>query len=113
MSNSIYAGLGHLAIQYAHNMGYRTVALSSSGGKEQLAKELGAHIYLDSSKVDQAEELQKLGGAKVIICTAPSEKIIPGLLNGLRTEGTLLILAGMYCFSETSRQRWRADKLLT
>ncbi|KZS95704.1 GroES-like protein [Sistotremastrum niveocremeum HHB9708] len=86
-------GLGHLAIQYSHKMGYRTVALSSSGGKEQLAKQLGAHIYLDSSKVDQAEELQKLGGAKVVICTAPSPTIIPTLLNGLRTGGTLLILA--------------------
>ena len=61
------SGLGHLAIQFANKMGYRTVALSSSGSKKDLAMKLGAHDYLDGSKVDQAAELQKLGGAKVIV----------------------------------------------
>ncbi|KZS88886.1 GroES-like protein [Sistotremastrum niveocremeum HHB9708] len=86
-------GLGHLAIQYSRAMGYRTVALSTSAAKETLAKKLGAHIYLDSSKVDQAAELQKLGGAKVMVCTAPSAEAIPKLLDGIIPGGTLLLLA--------------------
>ncbi|KZS98663.1 GroES-like protein [Sistotremastrum niveocremeum HHB9708] len=86
-------GLGHLAIQYSRKMGYRTVALSTSSAKEKLAKDLGAHIYLDSSKVDQAAELQKLGGAKVVVATAPSAEIIPKLLDGIIPGGTLLLLA--------------------
>ena len=74
-------------------MGFRTVALSSSGRKKALAHELGAHEYIDGSKVDQAEELQRLGGAKVIMCTAPNAKVIEGLLPGLGVDGTLLLLA--------------------
>lgn len=86
-------GLGHLAIQYARKMGYKTVALSSSGSKKELAEKLGAHIYLDGSKVNQAEELAKLGGAKVIVCTAPNGDIVAQLLGGLGVNGTLLLLA--------------------
>lgn len=86
-------GLGHLAIQFARKMGFRTVALSSSDSKRQLAAELGASEYIDSSKVNQAEALAKLGGAKVIICTAPSPDAIKGLLPGLAVGGQLLILA--------------------
>ncbi|TBU55583.1 GroES-like protein [Dichomitus squalens] len=86
-------GLGHIALQIARRMGFRTVALSSSGSKKALAHELGAHEYIDSSKADQAEELQKLGGAKVIMCTAPNAKVIEGLLPGLAVDGTLLLLA--------------------
>lgn len=76
-------GLGHLAVQFSRQMGYRTVALSSSSAKKDFATELGAHDYVDGSKENQAEALQKMGGAKVIMCTAPSAEIIPGLLNGL------------------------------
>ncbi|TFY61619.1 hypothetical protein EVJ58_g4405 [Rhodofomes roseus] len=65
-------GLGHLALQFSRKMGYRTVALSSSASKAELSKELGAELYLDGSKVDQGSELQKLGGAALIMCTAPS-----------------------------------------
>jgi len=86
-------GLGHLAIQFARAMGYRVIALSSSASKEQLALKLGAHIYLDGSKVNQAEELQKLGGAKLIICTAPNSTVIQSLLPGLSVGGELLLLA--------------------
>ncbi|OCH95672.1 GroES-like protein [Obba rivulosa] len=86
-------GLGHLAIQFARAMGYRVIALSSSSSKEKLARELGAHIYLDGSKVNQAEELQKLGGARVIMCTAPNPKVIETLVSGLSVNGELLLLA--------------------
>lgn len=75
-------------------MGYKTVALSSSGSKKELAEKLGAHVYLDGSKVNQAEELGKLGGAKVIVCTAPNGDIVAQLLGGLGVNGTLLLLAG-------------------
>jgi D-arabinose 1-dehydrogenase-like Zn-dependent alcohol dehydrogenase len=86
-------GLGHLAVQFAHKMGFRTVALSSSDSKRQLAAELGASEYIDGSKVNQAEALAKLGGAKLIVCTAPSSEVIQGLLPGLAIGGQLLILA--------------------
>ncbi|OCH95688.1 GroES-like protein [Obba rivulosa] len=86
-------GLGHLAIQFARAMGFRVVALSSSSAKESLSLKLGAHLYLDGSKVDQAGELQKLGGARVIMCTAPNAKVIQSLVPALAVNGELLLLA--------------------
>lgn len=86
-------GLGHLALQIAKAMGYRVVALSSGPAKESLSKELGAHVYVDGSKVDQAEALKALGGAKVIACTAPNASVTEKLLPGLAVDGTLLLLA--------------------
>ncbi|RDX57414.1 GroES-like protein [Lentinus brumalis] len=86
-------GLGHLGIQFARTMGYRVIALSSGPSKEALARELGAHEYIDGSKVDQAKALQALGGAKVIMCTAPNAESIQQLLPGLGIDGTLLLLA--------------------
>jgi D-arabinose 1-dehydrogenase-like Zn-dependent alcohol dehydrogenase len=74
-------------------MGFRTVALSSSASKQSLAKELGAHDYLDSSKVNQAEELQKMGGAKLVVCTAPSTDAFKTLIDALAPRGTFLLLA--------------------
>ena len=74
-------------------MGFNVVALSSSGAKEKFAKELGANEYLDASKGDLAEGLQKLGGASLIVCTAPNPKIIGPLVGGLGMMGKLLILA--------------------
>jgi propanol-preferring alcohol dehydrogenase len=65
-----------LAVQFAHKSGWKTVALSSSDSKKDLAKELGADVYVDGSKEDQAEALTKLGGADLIVCTAPSAEII-------------------------------------
>ncbi|KAH9850276.1 GroES-like protein [Lenzites betulinus] len=86
-------GLGHLALQVANAMGFRAVALSSGSGKEAMARELGAQEYIDGSKVDQAEALKALGGAKVIICTAPNSKIMQSLIGGLAVDGTLLFIA--------------------
>lgn len=86
-------GLGHLALQYANKMGYRVVAISSSADKEKFARELGAHEYIDGSKGDVGEQLQKLGGAACIIFTAPNAKLLQPLLGGLGPLGKLLILA--------------------
>ena len=86
-------GLGHLAVQYANKMGYRVVAISSSAKKEKFARDLGAHDYIDGSKGDVGEQLQKMGGAACIIFTAPNSELIPGLLAGLGPLGKLLILA--------------------
>ncbi|KAI0785112.1 GroES-like protein [Abortiporus biennis] len=85
-------GLGHLGIQFAKKMGYRVVALSSGPSKKELSLQLGASDYLDSSQVDQATELQKLGGAKVIMCCAPNAQQLRSLIGGLTIGGTLLVL---------------------
>jgi D-arabinose 1-dehydrogenase-like Zn-dependent alcohol dehydrogenase len=74
-------------------MGFKTVSLSSSGDKEKLARSLGATEYIDGSKVNQGEALKAMGGAKLILCTAPHGDIITGLIDGLATNGTLLLLA--------------------
>ena len=89
-------GLGHLAIQYARKMGFRTVALSTSDSKREFAKELGANDFINTSKEDAAESLQKLGGASCIIVTAPNPQIMGPLAGGLGPLGKLLILAGKY-----------------
>lgn len=86
-------GLGHLAIQYAHKMGYRAVALSSSDSKRDFAKKLGATDYCDGSKEKASEMLQKLGGADLVVATAPNPNIMGDLMNGLRAKGKVLILA--------------------
>ena len=83
----------HLGVQFAAKSGFKTVALSSSDSKRELAKELGAHVYVDGSKEDQAEALNKLGGADLIMCTAPNADVIKKLIGGLNVNGTLLILA--------------------
>lgn len=87
-------GLGHLAIQFCARMGFRVVALSTSAGKEDFAKQLGASDYVDGSKQDAAEALQSMGGASLIVTTAPRAKAFEPLIEGLRSYGTLLILAG-------------------
>ena len=86
-------GLGHLAIQFASAMGFRTIALSSDGSKEKMARSLGADDFIDSSKVDQVQALQKLGGMKVIMATAPNARITENLVDALAVNGTLLVLA--------------------
>lgn len=87
-------GLGHLAIQYANKFGYRVVAISRDSQKEKFARELGAHEYIDSSKCDAGEALQKLGGASLIVSTAPSSEVMTPLMKGLGLLGKLLILSG-------------------
>lgn len=86
-------GLGHLAVQYANRMGFRTVAISSGPGKADLAQELGAAEYIDASAGDPAEALQAMGGARVILATAPNASAVEGLLAGLGSEGQLLLVA--------------------
>jgi D-arabinose 1-dehydrogenase-like Zn-dependent alcohol dehydrogenase len=86
-------GLGHLAVQYASKMGYKVAAISSSPDKRDFAKELGAHVYIDTSKEDAAEQLKDMGGAAAIITTAPSPKAVQGLTGGLQACGKLLVLA--------------------
>jgi len=88
-------GLGHLGVQYARKMGFETVALGRGKDKEPLAKKLGAHHYIDSSVVDTVAELQNLGGARVILATAPSAKAISDVVGGLGINGHLLISAGV------------------
>jgi D-arabinose 1-dehydrogenase-like Zn-dependent alcohol dehydrogenase len=86
-------GLGHLGVQYARKMGFETVALGRGGDKEPLAKKLGAHHYIDSAAADTVAELQKLGGARVILATAPNAKTISDVVAGLGIDGNLLIPA--------------------
>lgn len=86
-------GLGHLAIQYANRFGFRVVAISRDATKEKFVRELGAHEYIDSSKEDPAEVLQKLGGAALVVATAPNSKVISPLMKGLGPLGKLLLLA--------------------
>lgn len=86
-------GLGHLAIQYAAKMGFRTVAISSGADKEELARQLGAHEYVDTKKVGAAEGLQKLGGADLVLATAPHSDAIASTVGGLKSRGKLLIVA--------------------
>ncbi|HSI70047.1 MAG TPA: alcohol dehydrogenase [Gillisia sp.] len=86
-------GLGHLAVQYAVKMGMRTVAISTSDSKKELAKELGAHHFINTGNEDPAEALQKLGGAKLILATAPYSDAITAVVNGLGLDGKLLMVA--------------------
>ena len=86
-------GLGHLALQYANKFGFRVVALSRDSKKEKFARELGAHEYIDGSKGDQGEALQKMGGASLVVVTAPDPKVISPLMKGLGMLGKLLILS--------------------
>ena len=86
-------GLGHLGVQYARQMGFKTVALGRGKDKGPLAKKLGAHQYIDTDAADPVAELQKLGGARVILATAPSAKAISALVDGLSPSGNLLVPA--------------------
>jgi len=85
-------GLGHLGIQYARQMGFHTVAIGRGGDKEALAKKLGAHDYIDTSAGAPAESLQKLGGAHVVLATAPDSKSMSALIDGLGPNGTLMVV---------------------
>ncbi len=85
-------GLGHLGIQYARQMGFRTVAIGRGKDKESLVRKLGAHEYVDTSAGAPAESLQKLGGARVILATAPDSKSISAVVDGLAANGKLVIV---------------------
>jgi D-arabinose 1-dehydrogenase-like Zn-dependent alcohol dehydrogenase len=85
-------GLGHLGIQFAAKSGYRVAALSRGPGNAALAKKLGAHHYIDTATTNPAQELQKLGGARVILATAPSGKAMTALIDGLGTDGRMMVV---------------------
>jgi alcohol dehydrogenase/propanol-preferring alcohol dehydrogenase len=86
-------GLGHLAIQYAAKFGYEVAALSRSPDKADLATDLGAHHFIDTTAQDAASALQAAGGARVILATAPNAEAISALSGGLGRNGTLLVVA--------------------
>ena len=87
-------GLGHLAVQYSVKLGYKTVVLSRGKDKEDLAYKLGAHVFIDTDSGEAANQLMKLGGAHVILCTAPSGKAIADLIPGLGRNGQAIIVSG-------------------
>jgi D-arabinose 1-dehydrogenase-like Zn-dependent alcohol dehydrogenase len=85
-------GLGHLGVQYARQMGFHTFAIGRGKDKEALARKLGAFHYVDTATGDPAAELQKFGGARVILATAPDSKSMSALANGLARNGKLMIV---------------------
>src|SRR6202166_3973803 len=85
-------GLGHLGVQFARHMGFRTVAIGKGGDKEKLAKDLGAHVYIDTAVDDAAAVLQRLGGARAILATAPSGSAMGPLVSGLAARGKFILV---------------------
>src|SRR5882762_8207106 len=85
-------GLGHLGIQFARHMGFRTAAIGRGREKEKLAKDLGAHVYIDTAVEDAAAVLQRLGGARAILATAPSGDAMGPLVSSLAARGKLIIV---------------------
>jgi D-arabinose 1-dehydrogenase-like Zn-dependent alcohol dehydrogenase len=85
-------GLGHLGVQFAAKMGFQTVAIARGSDEEPLARKLGAQHYINNQSQDAAAELRKLGGAKVILATAPSSEAMAAALGGLAVNGTLMII---------------------
>ena len=85
-------GLGHLGVQFARHMGFRTVAIGRGRDKEKLAKDLGAHVYIDTAVDDAAAVLQRMGGARAILATAPSGDGMGQLVSGLATRGKLIVV---------------------
>jgi D-arabinose 1-dehydrogenase-like Zn-dependent alcohol dehydrogenase len=85
-------GLGHLGVQFANKFGYRTIAIGRGSDAKDLALQLGAHAYLDSESSNAAEELQKMGGAKAILSTAPSGRAMSGMVGGLGVLGKLMVI---------------------
>lgn len=85
-------GLGHLGIQYAAKMGFETVAIARGTDKEKLARELGAHHYIDSTSADVAAELRKLGGASVVLATVTVPAAMTPAIGGLRARGELVVV---------------------
>jgi D-arabinose 1-dehydrogenase-like Zn-dependent alcohol dehydrogenase len=85
-------GLGHLGIQFARHMGFHTVAMGRGREKEQLAKDLGAHVYIDTAVEDAAAALQRMGGARAILSTATSGAAMGPLVSGLAARGKLIVV---------------------
>ena len=89
-------GLGHLGIQYANKFGYKVAAIGRRSENAALAGKLGASIYIDSNATNAAEELQKLGGAQVILATAPNSKAMSQLIDGLAPNGKLMVIGATF-----------------
>jgi D-arabinose 1-dehydrogenase-like Zn-dependent alcohol dehydrogenase len=88
-------GLGHLGVQYAAKMGFKTVAIARGADKEELARKLGAWHYIDTTAHDPAAELKKLGGAKAILATVTASDAMKAVLGGLSANGTLMIIGAV------------------
>jgi propanol-preferring alcohol dehydrogenase len=86
-------GLGHLAVQFASRMGFHTVAIARGADKSELALQLGAHRYIDANAGNVAEALRALGGAKVVLGTAPTGKGMSDTVRGLAARGKLIVVA--------------------
>lgn len=89
-------GLGHLGVQFANKFGYNVAAIGRGPGNAALAKKLGAHVYIDSKASKPSEALQKLGGAQVILATAPNSKAMSELIDGLGPNGTLMVIGATF-----------------
>jgi D-arabinose 1-dehydrogenase-like Zn-dependent alcohol dehydrogenase len=89
-------GLGHLGIQFANKFGYRVAAIGRGSENESLAKKLGASVYIDSKSTNAAQALQELGGAQVILATAPSSKAMSALIDGLGPNGKLMVIGATF-----------------
>ena len=85
-------GLGHLGVQFARQMGFRTVAIGRGGDKEKLAKDLGAHLYIDAASEDAATALQRMGGARAILAAGTSGEAMARLVGGLAVRGKLIVV---------------------
>ena len=95
-------GLGHLGVQFAHKFGYKVAAIGRGSENEALAKKLGANVYIDSNSTKPAEALQKLGGARVILATAPNSKAMSELVDGLGPNGQLMVIGATFDPMEVS-----------
>jgi D-arabinose 1-dehydrogenase-like Zn-dependent alcohol dehydrogenase len=89
-------GLGHLGVQFANKFGYKVAAIGRGPENAALAKKLGASVYIDSKATNAAQELQKLGGAQVIVATAPSSKAMSALIDGLGPNGKLMVVGASF-----------------
>jgi len=89
-------GLGHLGIQFANKFGYNVAAIGRGSENAALATKLGASVYIDSQSTNPAEALQKLGGARVILATAPNSKSMSALIDGLGPNGELLVVGATF-----------------
>src|SRR5208283_4079652 len=89
-------GLGHLGIQFASKFGYKVAAIGRGSENASLARKLGASVYIDSRSTNAAEALQKLGGAQVILVTAPSSKAMSELIDGLGPNGKLMVIGATF-----------------
>jgi D-arabinose 1-dehydrogenase-like Zn-dependent alcohol dehydrogenase len=111
-------GLGHLGVQFANIFGYTVAAIGRGPENAALAKKLGAHVFIDSQATNAAEELQKLGGAQVIISTAPNSKAMSAVIDGLGPNGKLMVIGAaaepievtpsQLIFSNRTIQGWAA-----